>query len=415
MSGSSVSKPVVGSPSSTLARSTHVVALLVAALRVGTLVQMVPSAVVAVHTSPRPSWAVATWSAAIAMSLATAARCVVRRRPPGGAWALADVTVAVAVLLLGVVTVPPEHRLGSWVGFQPGYALSVAFALAGVRRPLPCLVAVGALGSAQAVYLAPLFVSHGVDVAAAAGNLLTVLVLPAVIWAGAGAVLGLARTADENRALAVAASREAEARRGRVAVHNAASTIRLLLDLDRPMSDPARAARAQLLVQASDELSRMRRYLRHADPDLVPGATEARAASLATLVEDVAREFADLDVVVQTDLARDVVAHPSVRGDLAAALRSLLLNVREHAGADQVVLHAAAVEPPGSWALSVHDDGAGFDVDRVRWGAGLADVVVGQLGSHGIDVEVDSLPGRGTTVTVRCLARDEARQVARRA
>lgn len=390
----------------TLARTTQVVGLFVVTLRLGTLVLMVPSAVVAVGVSSRPGLCVASWVVAIVAALVTTGLCLVRRRPPGGAWAVVDVAGAVAVLLVGIVTVPSEFRSGSWVGFQPGYALSVACSLVGVRRTATWAAAVGVIAVAQAAYLGPLFRSHPVDVTTAVGDMLVLFVLPPLTWAGSRSLLGLACTADENRALAVAASQEAEARQGRVAVHNAAAMMRLLLDLDGRPADggvAGQTAHAQLVRQASDELARMRSYLRRGGHDPDPDAhlpPSTSPATLAMVVALIAHEFTDLDIAVQTDLAPSVTLSREVRGDLSGALRSLLLNVREHAHARRVVLHAEELDGSRTWRLTVHDDGRGFDTAHVRWGTGLSDVVAGQLDGHGIGVVVDSFPGVGTTVTL---------------
>jgi signal transduction histidine kinase len=381
-------------------RSTAVVALLVAMLRLGTLVQMVPSVLVAVDVSARPGLCAASWGLAIVSACVTAGGCLVRRRPPGATWSTVDVLVAVTVLLLGILTVPAGLRSGSWVGFQPGYALSVVCSLLLVPRPVVWWGGVVLLVSAQAAYLQPLLTSGPVDVASAVGHLLTLVVLSLVTRVGARALQDVARTADDNRALAVAAGREAEARRGRIAVHNATAVLSLLVALDEPRGARESDARAHLLHQASDELVRMRSYLR-ADHRTHPGGPgQDGTTTLAAVVDEVARDVVDLDVVVQTDLARAVTLDPAAGADLAAALRSLLLNVRQHAHAGRVVLHAEEVEPAGTWSLSVHDDGVGFDPTRVTWGTGLADVVLGQLARHDIDVVVDSLPGVGTTVTL---------------
>jgi signal transduction histidine kinase len=50
--------------------------------------------------------------------------------------------------------------------------------------------------------------------------------------------------------------------------------------------------------------------------------------------------------------------------------------------------------------LTVRDDGIGFDPASVTAGIGLRVVVVGELRLLGLDVDIDSAAGEGTTVTI---------------
>ena len=85
---------------------------------------------------------------------------------------------------------------------------------------------------------------------------------------------------------------------------------------------------------------------------------------------------------------------------LAAALRSLLLNVRQHAQAGRVVLHAAEDEDGTGWEVTLHDDGIGFDTSATAFGVGLREVVVEQLARSEVSVEISSIRDLGTTVTL---------------
>lgn len=53
------------------------------------------------------------------------------------------------------------------------------------------------------------------------------------------------------------------------------------------------------------------------------------------------------------------------------ALRSILINVRQHANATRVVLHAEELEDTPGWAVTVHDDGVGFDTRETTYGVGI--------------------------------------------
>lgn len=141
-------------------------------------------------------------------------------------------------------------------------------------------------------------------------------------------------------------------------------------------------------------MNRMRAYLAGTD------VQEPAARSLAAVASGVAEEFEGLHVCLVVDLARDVVLDPGVAHDLEAALRSLLLNVAQHADADQVTVHAEASEDGDGWQLVVHDDGVGFDPVSTELGVGLRDLVDLQLGQHEITSTMASTPGSGTTVVL---------------
>jgi nitrate/nitrite-specific signal transduction histidine kinase len=118
------------------------------------------------------------------------------------------------------------------------------------------------------------------------------------------------------------------------------------------------------------------------------------------VVTAVGAEFDDLPITVVADLAQDVALPRGLADDLAAALRSLLLNVRQHARAGRVVLHAAEDEDGTGWEVTLHDDGIGFDTSATTFGVGLREVVVEQLARSGVDVQINSIRDLGTTVTL---------------
>lgn len=372
-------------------QSTHAAALrllsyFVAAFRVGTLVQMAPSLGAAITEAERPALTVATWLVAATMLLAVAAVALLRRRPTGARVALLDVTVALALLVAGLWTVPEADRMGTWVGFQLGYALCVSFSLIGVQARWLWLLLLTALAAAEAGYLAPT-VGGWVDLAAVAGNVLTIALLGPLAWFGAGTVTRIASDADEARQLAATAAQAEEERRARLAIHNGTAVMRLMVESG--VSD-----RHGLRTQAEAELNRMRAYLTG-----TPAPT-TDPTTLAALVTAAGAEFDDLPITVVADLAHDVRVPRGLADDLAAALRSLLLNVRQHAGASRVVLHAEGQEQGPGWEVSLHDDGTGFETASTPYGVGLREVVVAQLGRSGVSTTIDSVAGLGTTVTL---------------
>jgi signal transduction histidine kinase len=74
-------------------------------------------------------------------------------------------------------------------------------------------------------------------------------------------------------------------------------------------------------------------------------------------------------------------------------------NATKHSGAQKVAVHVG--DHPGGWRLTVVDEGTGFDVQHAAEsgaGAGLANMR-DRLDAIGGTLDVESLPGLGTTVT----------------
>lgn len=370
---------------STQSAALRLLAYLVAGVRLGTLVQMAPSFVASSVEREQSALTVVTWLAAATMLVAGAVLALLRRRPTGIRFAALDVAVALLLLVLGLWTVPEADRMGTWVGFQLGYALCVAVSLVGVRARWVWLPMLTCLVVAEAAYLAPT-VEGWADLAAVAGNVLTIVVLGPLVWLGAALVTRIAADADETRRYVASAAKAEEERRARLAIHNGTAVMRLLVESG--IDD-----RTGLRAQAETELNRMRAYLTGAPPPT------SHPTTLAAVVTAAGAEFDDLPITVVADLAEDVPLPRSLADDLAAALRSLLLNVRQHAGAGRVVLHAEGQEQEG-WEVSLHDDGAGFETTSTTYGVGLREVVIEQLARAGVGTTIDSIPGVGTTVTL---------------
>ncbi|WP_215814445.1 hypothetical protein [Pimelobacter sp. 30-1] len=374
---------------STQAAALRLVAIFIAGMRIATLVQMAPSLATAITTDSRHAATVATWVVALVALTVPAVLVVLRGRPLGPAAAVADVTIAVLLLLAGLWTVPVDLRQGTWLGFQAGYAICVACSLlTGATSRRLYLPLLAALAAATAIYQAPT-VTGWSDVPDLLGNLLTILVLGPLAWTCTRMIIRIGAEADEARRLAADAARTEEERRARTAIHNGTAVLRLLVETGGDADQPA-----GLRQQAEIELSRMRAYL---TGDTLPAAG---TTSLAAVVTASRAEFDDLPITVVAHLADEVELDRAVADDLAAALRSLLLNVRLHAGAREVVLHAEEHEDGDGWEVSLHDDGVGFAIDEASYGVGIRDVVVGQLARSGVTTAVDSVPGLGTTITL---------------
>lgn len=82
---------------------------------------------------------------------------------------------------------------------------------------------------------------------------------------------------------------------------------------------------------------------------------------------------------------------------LGEAVREALNNVGKHASAGTAVVEAAV--RPGRVAVTVIDDGRGFDTDR-RWGFGIRHSLVERLMEVDGGADIRSRPGRGTEVSL---------------
>lgn len=373
---------------STRAAAWQLLAYVTAGLRLATLAHMTPSVVPALAGSDRPTMAVLTWVVAASTLVAVAGAVLVKRRPLGLAGTAVDVAVAAALLVAGLWSVPPEARMGTWIGFQTGFTLCVVCCLMGVRSVKAWATMMVVLVGLEAVYLAPTVQAWG-DLPALLGNLLTLLTLGPLTWYGGRMIVRIGSEADAARGQAAAAAKAAEEHRARLAIHNGTAVMRLLVE-----SGQLFAGSDGLRSQAQIELNRMRAYLTGIEPS-AGGPT-----TLAAVVIAAGAEFDDLPVTVVADLAQGVELSRTLADDLAAALRSVLLNVRQHAQADQVVLHAEEHEFGMGWEVTVHDNGRGFDTGSTAYGVGLRDVVVEQLAMSGVETRIDSARGIGTTVTL---------------
>lgn len=117
---------------------------------------------------------------------------------------------------------------------------------------------------------------------------------------------------------------------------------------------------------------------------------------LDQVLERIAAEFRDLPIDQNTLLAKNVFLSGDATQATESALRTLLDNIRVHAHARSVTIHARATV--SGWEVTVRDDGVGFDPAKVRKGFGLREQVESQCALAGITVTLNSFPGEGTEV-----------------
>ena len=178
--------------------------------------------------------------------------------------------------------------------------------------------------------------------------------------------------------------------RHRVLLHDQATVLQLL---SRGEHDPDLdlALRRQAAVGAAE----IRVFMTGRRKDR-PGARD-----LAAVVRGAAAPFTDLPLTLNLELGDEVIMDPSVATALARAVATVLHNVRVHADAQSVVVHADSVDQ--EWEVVVRDDGVGFDPELTALGFGLSEQVRRAMFELGCRVRIESAVGEGTTVTLGCL------------
>ncbi|MFR9777008.1 ATP-binding protein [Micromonospora sp. MS34] len=391
--------------------------IFIAGVRLGTVAQMVPTLYPGMQSSPRPGLYLTTWLVATLAALSVSVASLVKGRALGAGYILADFAFASVVMLVGPMVVGPENRVGTWVGFQPGNALSVIITAVGARSPLVLAAGLLAVTGSYVVHVSGATL-EGPGFTTVIGNELTFVVYALVCRMFSTYMRRIARDADASRAIAAELARREEERHAQVLMHNGVAVMRLLTEPNLPD-----ATRIRLLEHAEVELQRMRAYLsRQSSPDTTtqpadrpdPHQSQVGAISLAGAVRQTCARFRDLPIELALDLGTGIRMTSAEVEVVTRALDTLLLNVREHAQAEMVVVHLDA-EPDGSWILTVNDNGSGFDSTSTSQGVGLREVVVGELERRGYSVAVASQVGDGTTVTITYAAQVGPPPLARRA
>jgi signal transduction histidine kinase len=215
----------------------------------------------------------------------------------------------------------------------------------------------------------------------------------------AGLILRNVRLIEELRASRqrLVAAQDEERRRLERNIHDGAQqqlvalAVKLRLVETMAGKDPARAEgmAAQAKAELQDALENLRDLARGIYPPLLADK------GLAAALESQARKAA-LHVEVESDgvgrFGQDVEA-----GVYFCVLEALQ-NASKHSGASRVTIRLARDD--GQLVFEVADDGRGFDRREAVAGSGLQSMVdrVEVLGGR---LEVESTPGRGTTVTGR--------------
>jgi signal transduction histidine kinase len=305
----------------------------------------------------------------------------------------AEVVVALALQLADgwVYRAPhvfqPEQPLG--VGWPTAAILSAGLAfgpvvgagtgvLLGLGRAVSSTLAV-VPAPAEAAFLGPLTPAQTLS-----------LVTTTVLYAFAGGVAGYVtrvlrdaerRVADAERSLGEAHARETLARR----LHD--GVLQTLALVERRTDDPALARLAR------DQERDLRDHLFSTGDDRVLGRGALGDALRASASHHEAIHGGRVEVVVPDDLPDLDVAHVEA---LAGAVGEALTNAAKHGDAARIVVSA---EPLAEGvAVSVLDDGAGFDPDLVPEGIGRSRSIRGRIEELGGEVTWRSRPGHGCEV-----------------
>jgi len=209
------------------------------------------------------------------------------------------------------------------------------------------------------------------------------------------------RLTDQVRALAVVEERNRLARELHDSVKQhlfslamTASAIRTHFDALPDISDEL----AEMVRTVETNARTAQREMTHLIEDLRSGSLEEQG--LAAALNDYtlllgAREHLLVYLDVQGD---DTLLPPSVAKALYRVAQEALHNVVRHARATRVDVQLRCI--PEQVALTLHDNGIGFDNSQARRGLGLANMQERMMAIDG-QVAVESQPGTGTTVVAK--------------
>ncbi len=122
-----------------------------------------------------------------------------------------------------------------------------------------------------------------------------------------------------------------------------------------------------------------------------------RSVDLRPALEKVVEEFPSGGPAINLEAIEGVRLPAAAAANVLYIVREALANALRHAEASRVTIRAAAEED--SLALTVEDDGRGFDPEVESHGLGMHDMRERAGWSHG-KLTVRSVPGRGTVVRV---------------
>jgi hypothetical protein len=296
------------------------------------------------------------------------------------AEAVTDAATAIALLALGRANLVPEDRQ-TWLNWAPWSfaANAVAFQAIGNDR-----TAAGVAGGAV-ITAAAIADSTVADAIATTGA------MAAFFTAGrlfahqirAGATRLAAARADAVRAgVTLAAERERVAQ------------LRLLHDGALQTLETMGSGRFgdidELRTLATWEAGRLQ-----AEIEAVAPLGDTLIERINAVIEEHRRSGLVIDLTAEESPAPS----PMVARAMADACNEALMNVRKHAGTDRAVVMMRTTGPDVEVVIA--DSGRGFDPEVVLAAFGRSESIAGRLAGVGGRADVTSVPGEGTTVTLR--------------
>ena len=177
---------------------------------------------------------------------------------------------------------------------------------------------------------------------------------------------------------------------------------------------------ADILIQEVDRLNRViTQLLEFARPLTLRQVPVDLAEVAERALQVVSGEAREKGISLKTRLPRDLPKVPADPDRLQQVFLNLYLNALAAMEPGGVLTTAASAAPDGTVRLQVTDTGAGIpeeDLGRVfdpyyttkASGTGLGLAIVHKIvEAHGGDIRLESVPGRGTTVSVRIPAGKE--------
>lgn len=371
---------------SALPEAERILSLGVIIIRVGVLAQAISGTARGIPLSDNPRLYLALAGVLTLESLLLMAVLWRAKRPQLKPWGLVDVGLGFAMMAAMPLALPGSLISDPWIWWSSSLAINTSGNFGATQRNW---LWVGASSMAMSVLYVVIGTTYGdLGLLRSMTESLNYPIFGFGLLLVSRYLRSMATRADADRRAAVEAMRQSEVNRARLVVHDASTLLRLLGDPSTPA-----AILPALQNQARQESAQIRNFL--SDP---LGPRALLPESVGEVIRSVTNGFSDLPMEFATDLGADALVYRQHAPAVARALTTVLHNVRRHAHASEVVIHAD--QEDGRWEVTVRDDGVGFDERDHPHGFGLASQVIGELTRLGLEVDIASAPGHGTAVTI---------------
>lgn len=371
---------------SALPEAERILSLGVIVIRVGVLAQALSGTARGLELSDRPRVYLALAGVLTLESLLLMAVLWRAKRPLLRPWGLVDLALGFAMMAALPFALPGSLMSDSWIWWAASLAINTTGNFGATQTSWWW---VGTSSIAMSVLYVLIGTTYGdLGLHRSVTDSLNYPIFGFGVLLVSRYLRSMATRADADRRAAVEAMRQSEMNRARLVVHDASTLLRLLGDPSTPA-----AILPALQNQARQESAQIRTFL--SEP---LGPRALLPESLGEIISSVTTGFSDLPMEFATDLGADALIYRQHAPAVARALTTVLHNVRRHAHATEVVIHADQEDE--QWEVTVRDDGLGFDEREHPHGFGLASQVIGELTRLGLEVNIASAPGHGTAVTI---------------